>query len=70
MRYVLEDVEARMLTDEMRRRGIADRQRLHVTVETLGDDLPLAKFAEEGGSFAFLADEPDLYSLADIRAPE
>jgi len=70
MRYVLENVEARMLTAEIQRRGIADRQKLRVTVETLDDDLPLAEFAEAGGSFAFLADEPDLYSVADLRAPE
>lgn len=25
------------------------------------DDLPLALLAEQGGSFAFLADEPDVY---------
>lgn len=70
MRYVLENVEAGMLTSEVRRRGIADRQRLRVIVETLDEELPLAGLAEEGGSFAFLADEPELYSLADIRAPE
>jgi len=69
MRYVLENVEAENLPAEMKRRGIAPRQRLRVVVDTIDKDLPLAKAAEEGGAFAFLAEEPDLYSEADIKRP-
>ena len=71
MRYVLENIEAGDLAIEMKRRGIALRQRIRVVVETLGGDatLPLARMAEEGRAFEFLADEPDLYSEADIRTP-
>jgi hypothetical protein len=73
MRYVLENIEAGKLADEMKRRGIALRQRVRVVVETLNggelDDLPLARMAETGGAFDFLADEPDLYSEADVRSP-
>jgi len=69
MRYVLENIEAGKLPDEMKRRGIAQRQRVRVIVETLNDDLPLAQMAEEGRSFDFLADEPELHSEADLRAP-
>ena len=71
MRYVLENIEAGDLAVEMTRRGIALRQRIRVVVETLsGDaDLPLARTAEEGRAFDFLADEPDLYGEADIRKP-
>jgi len=66
MRYVLENIEIGKLSDEIERRGIAARQRARVVVETL-DDLPLAQMAEQGGAFDFLADEPDLYSEADIQ---
>lgn len=66
MRYVLENIEAGKLPGETARRGIPARQRVRVVVETLSDDLPLAGMAEQGGGFRFLADEPDLYSEADI----
>lgn len=66
MRYVLENIEAGKLPGEIARRGIPARQRLRVVVETLSDDLPLAEMAEKGGAFAFLAEEPDLYSDADV----
>ena len=66
MRYVLENIEAGKLSGEIERRGIPARQRLHVVVETLNDDLPLAEMAVQGGAFQFLADEPDLYSETDI----
>ena len=66
MRYVLENIEAGKLSGEIERRGIPARQRLRVVVETLNDDLPLADIAEHGGAFAFLAEEPDLYSEGDV----
>jgi hypothetical protein len=69
MRYVLEDIEAGKLPQEVERRGITARQRLRVTLETLESDLPLARMAEEGRAFDFLKDEPDLYSEADIKRP-
>jgi len=67
MRYVLENIEADKLPAEMQRRGIPPRQRLRVVVETLGDKLTLAEMAEHGGAFAFLANEPDIYSEADLK---
>ena len=69
MRYVLENIEAEKLPGEMRRRGIPPHQRLRVVMETLDDDTPLAEIAEQGGAFAFLADEPDIYGEADIQRP-
>lgn len=66
MRYVLENIEAGKLYREIELRGIPARQRLRVVMETLEDDLPLAQIAETGGAFAFLAEEPDLYSEADV----
>jgi hypothetical protein len=69
MKYVFEDIEAERLATEVKRRGIAPRQRLRVILETLEGELPLARAAEVGHAFDFLADEPDLYSEADIRRP-
>jgi len=66
MRYVLENVEAGKLTEEVRRRGLPEHQRVRAVVDTL-NDLPLARTAQEGGAFNFLADEPDLYGEADIQ---
>jgi hypothetical protein len=70
MRYVMENIEAGTLPSEIRRHGISDRQRVRVVLETLGDDLPLARMAEEGRAFDFLAAEPDLYSEDDIKTPD
>ena len=67
MRYVLEDIEVKDVSGEIERRGVKADRRVRVTVETLEDDLPMASLAEEGRAFAFLADEPDLYSEADIK---
>jgi hypothetical protein len=66
VRYVLENIEAGKLTEEIRRRGLSERQKVRAVVETL-NDLPLARAAEQGGAFDFLADEPDLYRETDIR---
>jgi hypothetical protein len=37
------------------------------TPEDEEDDLPLALLAVQGGSFTFLADEPDLYGAASLK---
>lgn len=67
MRYVLEKIAAGRISSEMERRGVPAGQPVRVVIDTLDDELPLAHLAEEGGAFRFLADEPDLYSEADIR---
>ena len=67
MRYVMEDIEAEKVPAEIRRKGIGAKQRLRVVVETLDEDLPMARIAQESGAFDFLANEPDLYTEADIR---
>ena len=67
MRYVLEDIEAGKLPGEIRRRGIPAQQRVRVVLETLDNEVPLARVAEEGGAFDFLRDEPDLYSESDLK---
>ena len=61
------DVEAGQVSAELAHRGIPARVRVHVVVEVPDDaDLPMAALAMAGGSFDFLADEPDLYTEADV----
>ena len=67
MRYVLENIEAGKLSNEVEKRGVSARQRVRAVVETLAD-APLARMAQQGGAFDFLADEPDLYGESDIRS--
>ena len=67
MRQVLHDIEAGKLAEELRRRGIPPDQRLHVVVESIdADDLPITAINAAGGAFDWLAEEPDLYSDADL----
>ena len=67
MRRVTLDVEAGRVSAELARRGISPRVKVHVLVEVPDDaDLPMAALAETGGAFDFLADEPDLYTDADV----
>ena len=40
---------------------------VHVLVKSrTSTDLPMAALAQSGGAFDFLADEPDLYTDADV----
>jgi hypothetical protein len=67
MRQILNDVEAGKVTDELRRRGIPSRQRLRVVVESIDTDEPsLTTMNAMGGAFDWLAEEPELYSDADL----
>jgi hypothetical protein len=67
MRQVLNDIEAGDLAEELRRRGIRPSQRLRVVVESIEDDeLPMTAINAAGGAFDWLAEEPDLYSDADL----
>jgi len=65
------DAEAGQVSAELARRGIAAGTRVHVVVEVVegADALPMAAMAQAGGAFDWLADEPDLYSDADLAAP-
>jgi hypothetical protein len=67
MRRMTLDVEAGQVSAELAQRGIPPQVKVHVLVEVPDDaDLPMAALAETGGAFDFLADEPDLYTDADI----
>jgi hypothetical protein len=65
------DAEAGRVSEELVRRGIAADTRVHVLAEVVegGDEgdgqFPMAALAQAGGAFAFLADEPELYTDAD-----
>jgi hypothetical protein len=64
------DAEAGQLSEELARRGVPPRAVVHVTVELADAVLaPLAAAAQAGGAFAFLNDEPDMYSDADMVDP-
>ena len=70
MRTTIDRIEAgRLLTqDELRRLGLAARRMLRVTLETVDDDeeISIAEMNALGGAFTHLADEPDLYTDADL----
>lgn len=64
------DAEAGQVSAELSRRGIAAHARVHVLVEVMDqENLPMAAIAQAGGAFDWLADEPDLYTDADLMQP-
>ncbi len=67
MAHVTLDVEAGQVSAELARRGIPPSTRVRVQVEVSGtSDLPMAAIAQAGRGLDWLADEPDLYSDADL----
>ncbi len=69
MQRIVLDAQAGQLSAELARRGIAADARVHVLVELEpgdADALPMAAIAQAGGAFGWLADEPDLYTDADL----
>ena len=73
MHRITLDAEAGQVSAELARRGIAANARVHVLVEVVDgqqpDALPMAAIAQAGGAFDWLADEPDLYTDADLVQP-
>jgi len=62
--------EAGQVSAELARRGIPPHARVHVLVEVLpGGELPMGAIAQAGQGFDWLAEEPDLYSAADLIEP-
>ena len=73
MRRITLNAEAGQLSAELARHGIAPNVRVHVLVEITdseADALPMAAIAQAGGAFGWLADEPDLYTDADLVQPQ
>jgi hypothetical protein len=60
------DTEAGEVSAELARRGLAPATPVHVVVQVREPDLPMARIAQAGGAFAWVSEEPDLYSDADL----
>jgi hypothetical protein len=67
MQRITLDVESGLVSADLAPRGVPPQARVHVLVEVPdGTDLPMATLAQTGGAFDFLADEPELYTDADV----
>jgi hypothetical protein len=67
MRQIVLDAEAGQVSAELGRRGIAAHARVLVRVDVLESaEPPMAAIAEAGKAFDWLAEEPELYSDADL----
>jgi hypothetical protein len=66
MRQITLDAEAGQVSAELARRGVAANARVHVLVEVMDAEPPMAAIAQAGKGFDWLADEPELYSDADL----
>jgi hypothetical protein len=67
MSQIILDAEAGQLSAELARRGISPHALVHVLVEvTLDGELPMAAIAQAGNGLDWLAEEPELYSDADL----
>lgn len=70
MPQIVLDAEAGQVSAELARRGIPPHTRVHVLVEvTPGGELPMAAIAQAGKGLDWLAEEPELYSDADLIEP-
>ncbi len=69
MRTIALDAEAGKVSAELARRGIPPATLVHVVVEVSDREaLPMAALAQEGAALDWLAEEPDLYSDADLKS--
>jgi hypothetical protein len=67
MKQIILDAEAGQISAELSRRGVSLNARVRAVVQVVDDlDLPMAAIAQAGKGFDWLADEPDLYSDADL----
>ena len=68
MHKIALDAEAGQVSAELARRGIPAALRVHVLVEVPDQEAwPMAALAQAGGGFDWLAEEPDLYTDADLK---
>jgi hypothetical protein len=67
MYQIVLDAEAGEVSAELARRGIAAKARVHVQVEIIDSaEPPMTAIAQVGKGFDWLAEEPELYSDADL----
>jgi hypothetical protein len=70
MSQIVLDAEAGQVSAELARRSIPPHARVHVLVEvTSAGELPMAAIVQAGKGLGWLAEEPDLYSDADLIEP-
>jgi hypothetical protein len=70
MSQIILDAEAGQVSAELARRGIPPHVRVHVLVEVTPDsELPMAAIAQAGKALDWLAEEPELYTDADLVEP-
>ena len=68
MQKIALDAEVGQISAELARRGIPAATRVHVLVEVPDHEAwPMAALAQAGGAFDWLAEEPDLYTDADVQ---
>ncbi len=66
MRRIALEATAGQVSTELARRGISAGTRVHVVVKLAKEELPMAALTQAGGAFDWLAEEPDLYTDADL----
>jgi hypothetical protein len=67
MLQIVLDAEAGQVSAELARRGVPPHARVHVVVEVApSGELPMAAIAQAGKGLDWLAEEPELYSDADL----
>ena len=70
MSQIVLDAEAGQVSAELARRGIPAHVRVHVLVEIAPSaELPMTAIAQAGKGLDWLAEEPELYSDADLIEP-
>ncbi len=67
MSQIVLDAEAGQISAELARRGILSHALVHVLVAVSpGGERPMTAIAQAGEGLDWLAEEPDLYSDADL----
>jgi hypothetical protein len=74
VQQIILEAEAGQLSAELTRRGIAADTKVHVVVELRDAEPPMADIAQAdiaqaGNALDWLAEEPDLYTDADLAEP-
>jgi hypothetical protein len=67
MQQIILDAKAGQISAELFRRGISGDTQVHVVIEVPYDPgFSMSAIAQADKAFDWLADEPDLYSVADL----
>ena len=67
MQQIVLEAEAGQISMELTKRGVAANTHVHVLVDVMDSEkLPMIVITEASKGFGWLADEPKLYSDADL----